>query len=267
VRHEAVAGRFYPARPAELRAQIQEFLAGAAPARKGESGPPKALIVPHAGYIFSGPIAASAYARLAPFRRQITQVVLVGPAHYLRFNGLAATSATTFRTPLGEVPVDVRAVMQAANLSGVKVLDAAHKPEHCLEVQLPFLQVVLDQFAIAPFLAGLESAETVSRLLDLLWGGPETLILISSDLSHYFNSVTARGHDFAAARAIEALAPEELAVFQACGCHPIRGLLTAARSHGLVSRTLDLRNSGDTGGTPDRVVGYGAFEFLPAVKA
>jgi MEMO1 family protein len=261
IRPAAVAGRFYPGNPLELRRLVGGLLAGAP---RPTAPAPKALIAPHAGFLYSGPIAASAYSQLAPNPagpHNIKRVVLLGPSHHVAFRGLAASSASAFATPLGQVPVDVEALNQALSLPGVSVLDEAHAREHCLEVQLPFLQTVLDQFSIVPLVAGEASAELTSRVLEALWNGPSTRLVVSSDLSHYQDFSTAQRLDGDTAEAIEALAPDRIQNNQACGHVPIRGLLLAARAHGLHARTLDLRNSGDTAGPRDRVVGYGAFAF------
>jgi MEMO1 family protein len=258
VRKAAVAGLFYPEEPAELRSLVQALLAGAAP---GAAPPPKALIAPHAGYVYSGPVAATAYARVAPARSVIRRVVLLGPAHRVPFYGLAASSADGFATPLGEVAVDRTALEAALELPQVRVLDEAHALEHALEVHLPFLQEVLAEFAIVPLVVGDASAEETAEVLEVLWGGPETLIVISSDLSHYHDYAAARRMDAATSRAIEALAPERLSYEDACGRIPISGLLQAARRRGLRPQVLDLRNSGDTAGPRDAVVGYGSYAF------
>ena len=256
LRPAVVAGRFYPADPAELRDLLHRLLSQVPPT----TGPaPKALIAPHAGYPFSGPIAASAYAQLAPARDQITRIVLLGPSHFFALDGLATSSADGFATPLGVVPVDTQAVRHLQELPQVSKLDAAHAREHSLEVQLPFLQTVLGDFNLVPLAVGNASPGDVSQVLELLWGGPETRVIISSDLSHYSNYETARQLDHASAKAIEALDPTGLGDDSACGRVPIRGLLQAAQQHGLRARTVDLRNSGDTAGRLDRVVGYGAF--------
>jgi AmmeMemoRadiSam system protein B len=264
VRQPAVSGRFYPANPTTLRATIGRYLESAR-----ESGAvPKALIVPHAGYDCSGPIAASAYAALARKREMIRRAVLLGPAHRLMFDGLAASAAEAFRTPLGSVPVDQLAVERALELPQVHLLDAAHCDEHCLEVQLPFLQMVLPEFQVVPFLVGNAMPHEVGQVLDLLWGGDETLIVVSSDLSHDHECDEARKLDRSAAQAIESLDPERLSSKQACGSIAIRGLLLAARKNGLAAQTLDLQNSSDTVGPRDQVVGYGAFAFgQPVARA
>jgi AmmeMemoRadiSam system protein B len=253
-----VAGQFYPHDPEELRRWVKLLLGSAA---AGGGPAPKALIVPHAGYMFSGPIAASAYARLAPARERIKRVVLVGPAHRVAFEGLATVSASAFATPLGLARVDGEGLRQLALLPGVSVNDRAHAYEHSLEVQLPFLQTVVGDFALVPLLVWQAEPEAVSRVLDAVWGGPETCIIISSDLSHYYAWAVAERLDKATAAAIEALSPEGISEEGACGRRPICGLLQAARCRRLRARTLDLRNSGDTGGSRQRVVGYGAFVF------
>ena len=258
VRPPAVAGRFYPSDPIELRRLITDLLADVPRA----AGPaPKALIAPHAGYPYSGPIAASAYARLIPARGQIERIVMLGPSHYVALNGLATTSAEAFATPLGVVPVDVSAVREVRSLPQVRELEEAHAQEHSLEVQLPFLQTVLSDFTLVPLTVGSASADDISEVLDRLWGGPETRFVISSDLSHYFDFQTARRLDRATAEAIEALKPAGIGEERACGRMPICGLLQAARRHGLRAHTVDLRSSGDTAGPRDKVVGYGAFVF------
>ncbi len=258
VRCAAHAGRFYPAHPAELRRMISDFLKCAHPS---DEPAPKAIIAPHAGYIYSGPIAASAYARLEKARAIIRRIVLLGPAHYEAFVGVAASEADAFATPLGLVPLDKPAIARISALPHVRPREEAHEPEHCLEVHLPFLQTILDEFTLVPLLVGEASDEQISQVLEVLWGGPETRIVVSSDLSHYHSHAEARTLDRATASAIEALRGEALDSEQACGCEPIRGLVRSARSHGLRARTVDLRNSGDTAGSRDRVVGYGAFVF------
>ncbi len=261
MRLPAVAGRFYPDNPTELRKLVTDFLAQAAPA----TGPsPKALIAPHAGYLYSGPIAASAYAHFALARDQIKRIVLFGPSHYVALDGLATSSAEAFATPLGVVPVDVEAVREVRSLPQVRELDEAHALEHSLEVQLPFLQCTLGEFELVPLAVGDASPEDISQVLDVLWDGSETRFVVSSDLSHYYDFETAQRLDRATAKAIEALKPGGVAEERACGRMPIRGLLQAARKHGLRARTVDLRNSGDTAGPHDRVVGYGAFVFEDA---
>ncbi|MBI3304492.1 MAG: AmmeMemoRadiSam system protein B [Deltaproteobacteria bacterium] len=257
IRHPAVAGTFYPAHAQKLRTMIAQYLKAA----HASGPPPKALIAPHAGYIYSGPVAASAYAHLAEARGTITRVVLLGPAHRVAFMGLTASSVEAFATPLGTVAVDRQALAQVLTLPQVQVLDEAHALEHSLEAHLPFLQEVLGDFTLVPLLVGEATPEEVGEVLDVLWDGPETLIVISSDLSHYYDYDTARRLDQATSRAIETLRPQDIYSEQACGRHPINGLLYAARKYGLHVKTVDLRNSGDTAGPRDQVVGYGAYVF------
>ena len=257
VRNPAVAGLFYPEDPRELHAMVTDFL-GAVPAA---GTVPKAIIAPHAGYIYSGPVAASAYARLKPARGHITRVVLLGPAHRVGFHGLALPSADYFMTPLGRIAVDQEAVKKISLLPHVCVMDAAHAQEHSLEVHLPFLQEALGEFSLVPLVVGDAGPEEVGEVLDLLWGGPETLIVISSDLSHYHDYKTAQKLDRATSQAIEKLRPEDIDYDHACGRNPVNGLLHVARRLGLKAKTIDLRNSGDTAGSHDRVVGYGAYVF------
>ncbi len=258
VRPPAVAGSFYPEDPAELDGAVRQYLASV-PETKGSL--PKAAIVPHAGYIYSGPIAATAYARLAALRDDVRRVVLIGPAHYLPIRGLAASDAGAFQTPLGDVPVDRAALDELRRLPQVVVRDDAHEPEHSLEVQLPFLQTILRDFAIVPLLAGAASYDEVHAVLEPLWDGPRTLIIISSDLSHYHDYATARRLDAGTAAAIVALDADAIGEEQACGRIPIGGLLRTALARGLTASAVDLRNSGDTAGPRNHVVGYGSFLF------
>jgi AmmeMemoRadiSam system protein B len=259
-RPAAVAGRFYPAGAAALSATVDGYLAAAA---RREPVPaatwPKALIVPHAGYVYSGDIAASAYARLAPGADTIRRVVLAGPAHRVAFCGIALSTARAFATPLGEVLVDTDATQRLFGLAGVGTLDIAHADEHCLEVQLPFLQRLLSDFTVVPMIVGDADPRDVACVFEALWGGDETVFIISSDLSHYHDYEQARRMDAVASRAIETLDPVGLGSESACGRIPVQAMLLVARAHGLEARTLDLRNSGDTAGSRDSVVGYGAY--------
>lgn len=261
VRPPAVAGLFYPADPARLRAQVRQLLAGAR-AQPAEGPRPEALIVPHAGYQYSGPVAASAYVRLEAWRGTFRRVVLVGPAHHVPFRGLAASTARAFDTPLGEVPVEPL----PAGLPGVIPLDRAHAPEHCLEVQLPFLHEVLGEIAIIPLLAGLVAVDDVAHVMAAL-RTPDTLLLVSSDLSHYLMYEAARQRDAATAAAITRLDAAALGAADACGATGVRALLQAARTWRLRAETADLRNSGDTSGGRREVVGYGAFVFTATDQA
>ncbi len=256
-RPAAVAGMFYPASPDKLEQDIRNMLA-TVPC----TGPaPKAMIAPHAGYIYSGPVAASAYARLIDAHDQIKRVVLLGPAHRVPFPGLAVSRADSFSTPLGEVMVDRDLIDRILTLPQVRVLDEAHAMEHSLEVHIPFLQVVLDDFKLVPVVVGDATTEDVAEVIETLWDGPETLIVVSSDLSHYHDYLTAKSMDNWTSNAIENLQPEQIAHEGACGRNPIKGLLKVARDRGLKAKTIDLRNSGDTAGSPDSVVGYGAYVF------
>jgi hypothetical protein len=259
IRPPAVAGMFYTGDARVLSVEIAGMLGearlpGEAPAA------PKALIVPHAGHIYSGPIAASAYALLKGVAKTVGRVVMLGPAHRVAVRGLALPTAEAFATPLGVVPLDIEAMRAVQTLPQVTVSAAAHATEHCLEVQLPFLQAVLDDFRLVPFVVGDARADEVAEVIDLLWGGAETLIVISSDLSHYLPYAMARQKDAATTASILHL--EQLDEFeQACGALPINGLIEVARRRGLRPTLLDLRNSGDTAGDRSRVVGYAAFAF------
>lgn len=270
IRQPAVAGSFYPKDAQALRDMLTRFLTAVGPSatvpKPSPKGLIKAIIVPHAGYIYSGPVAASAYARLAEARNTIRRVVLLGPAHWVPLHGLAVSSAEAFVTPLGRVAVDRAAITALLALPQVRISDEAHAPEHSLEVQLPFLQVVLDDFSLVPLVVGQATPVEVEEVLNTVWDGPETLIVVSSDLSHYYDYATAKRLDRAASGAIQALRSEDLSVEQACGRHAIQGLLLAARAHGLDVTTLDLRNSGDTAGPRDEVVGYGAYVFTTSQK-
>jgi len=223
---------------------------------------PAAIIAPHAGYRYSGPIAASAFRCAAARRDRIRRVVLLGPSHYVAFAGLAASGASAFSTPLGAVEVDTAAEEALVASAPVDVLERAHAPEHCLEVELPFLQVVLGAFSLVALLSGDCGVQETGRVLEALWTGDDTLVVVSSDLSHYHDYPTATRLDAATARAIEELRWEAIAPDDACGAVAVRALLWVARRRGLRATTLDLRNSGDTGGPRDRVVGYGAWALL-----
>ncbi len=263
IRPPAVAGMFYPASAHELRRQVDDLLA-AAP--RSAAAAPKALIAPHAGYVYSGPIAASAYARIAPHAGRIRRVVLLGPAHRVPVRGLATPGVDRFATPLGEVEVDREALAALRPLPQVTESPLAHAAEHALEVHLPFLQRLLPDFRLVPLAVGHATAEEVEQALDRLWGGDETLIVVSSDLSHYLPYDTARAVDRATLDQVLRL-DESLDHEQACGATPIGGLLRAARRRGLRAELLDLRNSGDTAGDRRRVVGYAAVAFTPAATS
>ena len=250
----SVAGRFYPDRPGELRRQVRAFVDAA----DASGAPPKAIIAPHAGYRYSGAVAGSAYARLER-NDAIRRVVLLGPVHRAPLRGLATCAAFALDTPLGPVEVDREAIARALRLAQVRQCDEAFRGEHSLEVHLPFLKECLSEFRIVPLLVGRASTDEVSAVLELLWGGSETAIVLSTDLSHYHDYATARAMDSATSEAIETLRGDALDHASACGLYALRGLLDVARAKGLGARTVDLRNSGDTAGPRDRVVGYGAW--------
>ena len=254
-RQPAVAGSFYPANPIELRHLLGTYLSQA----ESHHPAPKAIIAPHAGYIYSGPIAATAYARLAAVRNTIKRVVLIGPSHRVAFQGLALSDAQHFVTPLGEIAIDAEAMTTLSDLDFVGYLEQAHAMEHSLEVHLPFLQTVLANFKLVPIVAGDASPEQVSQVLERLWGGDETLIVISSDLSHYHAYAEAKRLDQDTSQHIEHLQYEALSSKAACGKVPVAGLLKLLRDKALSIKTIDLRNSGDTAGDKQRVVGYGAY--------
>jgi AmmeMemoRadiSam system protein B len=233
---------------------------GAAASAAPERAVPKAIIAPHAGYIYSGPIAASVYALLAPARGIIERVVLLGPTHRVAVRGLALPGVAAFATPLGTVDIDRDAVEALRQLPQVVVSAEAHALEHSLEVHLPFLQAILGKFTLVPLAVGRAGRDEVAEVLQRLWGGPETLIVVSSDLSHYLPYADAQAVDRATAKAILELVAD-ISHEQACGATPVTGLTLAARQRGLKSELIDLRNSGDTAGDRDRVVGYGAFAF------
>ncbi len=258
VRTPAVAGLFYPADAQELRTMVRHFIAQIKPSSEPV---PKAIIAPHAGYIYSGPIAATVYARLTPARDTINKVVLLGPSHRVALRGLASSGMINFATPLGNIPVNRQAINEIISLSQVSEQERAHVQEHSLEVHLPFLQEVLGDFTVVPLVVGDATPEEVGEVLEKLWGGEETLIVISSDLSHYRDYKTAQTMDTLTSKAIENLRPEDIHYEQACGRAPISGLLHVARARGMQAQTVDLRNSGDTAGSKDQVVGYGAYVF------
>ncbi len=259
VRPAAVAGMFYPGEPEELAQTVDAFLRDAPTA----GPPPKAIVAPHAGYAYSGPVAGRAFSRIvgAPVRR----VVLLGPTHRVFVPGIALPGASRLRTPLGDVPVDAELVERLGDLPFVEVSSLAHAREHALEVELPFLQRALGAFSVLPLCVGGASPDQVAAVLDRVWGGPETLVVVSSDLSHYHGYDVARRLDADTALQIERLEP--VVSEQACGAGPLNGLLLAARRRGMRVERLDLRSSGDTAGTRGEVVGYGAFALHEGMAA
>jgi AmmeMemoRadiSam system protein B len=260
IRPAAVAGMFYSRDARELAHGVDTMLA-AAPQPAPSAALPKAIIAPHAGYVYSGPIAASVYARLKPARGSIRRIVLLGPTHRVAVRGLALPDADAFATPLGIVPIDDEAIAVLAKLPQVTTSSAAHAFEHSLEVHLPFLQSVLGSFTLVPLAVGYAEARQVAEVLDALWGGRETLMVISSDLSHYHPYTEAQAIDQRTADAILRL-ETDITHEQACGATPVIGLNLAAQRRRLWPQLLDLRNSGDTAGDRDRVVGYGAFAYF-----
>ncbi len=262
VRPPAVAGTFYPSDRLQLSQEVAEFLASAHPPMLV----PKALIVPHAGYVYSGAVAASGYATLRDVAPSIRRVVLLGPAHRVSLRGLALPEAEAFDTPLGRIMLDAQAIRAIAHLPQVSRNAEAHAREHSLEVQLPFLQSVLRDFTLLPLAVGMATPAEVAEVLDAVWGGDETLIVISSDLSHFLPYAAAKFVDGKTVDAILTLR-EPIGPEQACGGTPISGLIIAARKHHLTPNLLDLRNSGDTAGSNASVVGYASFAFTHAAKS
>jgi AmmeMemoRadiSam system protein B len=256
IRQPAVAGMFYPARRGELHEMLETLLA-AAP--HDDLPAPKAMIVPHAGYIYSGPVAATGYARLQPVASSVRRVVVMGPAHRVAFHGLAVPDDSIFRTPLGDINLDTAAIQALLALPQVHIDNEAHRLEHSIEVHLPFLQEMLESFTLVPLVVGDATPREVYDVISMLWDGPETLLIMSSDLSHYHDYETATRLDRATSHAIETLAFEKIGYEHACGRNPVSGLLLYARKHGLSVEVLDLRNSGDTAGPRDQVVGYGTY--------
>jgi AmmeMemoRadiSam system protein B len=257
IRPPAVAGLFYPANKEQLARTVHNLLSATQPLPLTDI---KALIVPHAGYIYSGAIAATAYATLIPDAANIRRVILLGPTHRVAVQGLALPGADAFATPLGCVKLDTEAVKCIAHLPQVCTSAPVHAMEHSLEVQLPFLQSILTDFTLLPLAVGMASPEEVAEVLEILWGGQETLIVISSDLSHYLPYETCQQVDQETAQAILNL-QQPINHDRACGGTPVSGLILAARHHHLTPHLLDLRNSGDTAGPRDTVVGYASFAF------
>lgn len=257
IRPAAVADMFYPGDPVVLQHDIQQYLQDT----HDMGTTPKALIVPHAGYIYSGPVAAQAYAQLRRRRHHIRRVVLLGPCHRVPLEGLAVPGVDAFQTPFGNIMLDQDAIRSILALPQVQTFDLTHEQEHSLEVQIPFLQETLVDFTLVPIVVGDATAAEVSEVLEALWGGDETLIVISSDLSHFHDYDEAKRLDSATCNAIERFDKAAIGHHDACGSTPVCGLLDIASKHHMTVTTLDLRNSGDTAGSKDRVVGYGAWMF------
>lgn len=260
VRPPAVAGLFYPDDPATLRKEVAEALDRSRPVWPiPAANPPKAVIAPHAGYAYSGPVAASAYARLEIGQAQVRRVILAGPAHRYPLEAIATSGADAFASPLGALEVDTELRSLALSLPQVMISEQAHANEHSLEVHLPFLQMTLGEVTILPILVGQVPAEAAADVLDCVFGGPETLVVVSTDLSHYWDYETASTLDRATAAAIAGRQPDGVGLDRACGVFAVRGLLVSAARHDLAVEVVDLRNSGDTAGPRDQVVGYGSF--------
>lgn len=258
-RTPAVAGIFYPGEAPALLRTVTELL-NRASAREIR---PVAIVAPHAGFTYSGPIAASAYAALHPIAADIRHVLLLGPSHRVSFEGAAVPSVALFSSPLGQVPLNRSAMDLLRRLPFISERDDAHDREHSLEVQLPFLQVVLHNFTLTPVSVGTIAPANAAEIIRPFLGRPNTLVVISTDLSHYHDYAAARALDGTTAKAILQLAFERIHSQDACGCHGLNGMLFLARELGMMAVPLDVRNSGDTAGDHARVVGYGAFAFVP----
>jgi AmmeMemoRadiSam system protein B len=259
IHYPAVAGMFYPASAKELRSMVEKFLRQAQ--AHADLPVPKAIIAPHAGYVYSGSVAASAYACLQQAKAKISRVVILAPAHRYPVNGIVATAFDYYATPLGNVPIDKALAENLAAKSAVQIIEKAYSAEHSIEVHLPFLQVLLGDFSLVPLLVGQAQVTQVVDVLREIWGGEETLVVVSSDLSHYHDYAAAQILDRRTADAILALNPAAISDEQACGYAAMRGLLTLAAEKSLQATMVDLCNSGDTSGIKDTVVGYGAFHF------
>jgi len=258
IRPTAVAGSFYPKDVSQLSNMLKKYLSE----NTINIAPPKAIIAPHAGYIYSGQTAASIYSNIEQLKHKITRVVLLGPTHRVHVQGIALPSNTHFATPLGNISIDIQTLEQLEKYPYVQFMDAAHEQEHSLEVHLPFLQKVLDDFLLIPLLVGNAEPEQIATILNELWGGDETLIVISSDLSHFLDYETACNKDSDTSKLIENFDYKKIGSDQACGCMPMRGLLKLAKDKNMSIQTLNLCNSGDTASTKDRVVGYGAYALF-----
>ena len=256
-RPPAFAGMFYSDKPQELAAAVKAYVAQATLVVTPK--PPKAVVAPHAGYIYSGPIAGTAYAALAARGGQVERVILLGPSHRVAFGGVATSGAGVFETPIGPVAVDRDAVAELVRTGLAREFEPAHENEHSLEVQLPFLKQLFPGARVVPLLAGDDDWNVAKRILAKLWGGDETVIVVSSDLSHYHDYATAKKIDAGTAQSMQDLAAGQVDHAQACGATGVNALLALVADKGLACTTLDLRNSGDTAGPKNRVVGYGAF--------
>lgn len=263
-RPTAVAGLFYPDDPGELRRGVDGFLDHGFRGEDDPGVPPKAIVAPHAGYPYSGPIAGSAFASFQPLRGRIERIVVIGPSHHVPFEGLALPTADAFDSPLGRVELDLEACEQLLEHPEVHLDSRPHQREHAIEVELPFLQQVLGPFRLVPLIVGQASPEVVADVLGDVWGDERTRIVVSSDLSHFLDDAAARRTDQETAAQVLELA-HDLTPHQACGARAWNGLNLLAQRQALKARLLDLRNSGDTAGGRDRVVGYGAFSYDSAL--
>lgn len=258
IRFPAVAGMFYPDNPAQLSKLVGSLLDQALSAKP----PPKAMIVPHAGYIYSGSVAATGYARLLNRSHEYDRVIVLGPAHRYAFSGLAIPTVDAFETPLGRVYLDKKGIEKIKYHENILMDNKPHAQEHSIEVQIPFLQIAINSpFKLIPIVVGEASPLTVQEILEILWNGKKTLIVVSSDLSHYLNYDSAKQLDNETSQAIINFQPKMISYNQACGRIPIQGLLLAAKKHNLQSEMISLRNSGDTAGPKNQVVGYGTYVF------
>lgn len=257
VRPPAVAGSFYPGDPKTLQQMLEALLREAKP-RPVNPESIRALVVPHAGYVYSGPVAAIAYRLLQHFARRVKRVVLLGPSHRVYLDGIALPTTQSFDTPLGNIPLDLKSLEEIGTLPGIQFRDDAHAQEHSLEVQLPFLQQVLGEFSLVPLVVGAADVDTIEAVIANFWDQPETVIVVSSDLSHFHSYTDAQNIDWNTTQRIERL-DHTIIGEEACGCYPLNGLLKLVKRKGLSVDTLDVRNSGDTAGTKDRVVGYGSY--------
>jgi len=260
-RAPCVAGLFYPDDPTRLRFQLSQLFEVAEREERAKGYHPRAIVAPHAGYIYSGPIAANAYDSILSRSEEIERVIILGPSHQLAFDGAACPSASHFSTPLGLVELDVSEIRRLEAQGLVHINDAAHVREHSIEVQLPFLQFLLPKFKLLPIVVGLSDPLPIAAILESYWRAADSLIVISSDLSHYLDYYEARHIDRDTSTAIEACRWQDIGPHQACGCYPLRGLLQLAREENCKVTCIDLRNSGDTAGEKSRVVGYGAYVF------
>ena len=258
IRQPAVAGMFYPADKQSLKADIHQYLEQVTNEQKII---PKAIVVPHAGYIYSGPIAASVYKQIIPLKDIINRVILLGNSHRVAFTGLAVPESDVFNTPLGNIPIDQKSIQLLSGLPQVIVSDQEHRQEHSLEVQLPFLQEILGEFSLIPLVVGYADRFEVAEVINRLWGDEHTLIVISTDLSHFHEYNEAKQLDRATSDAIVNLKPDLIGYDDACGRNGLKGMMTVAEEKHLSVDILDLRNSGDTAGDKNRVVGYGAYVF------